>query len=772
MKVKINFILGVLLIVYFDICNAQTIRGKITDEKKSPIEFINVVALSSNDSSFVAGCTTDKNGDYMIQLHEPFSCILRASGVGYRTCYKLINIKDNAINNITLLQEAHLLKGITVSSSNTTQRIDRKEIVPLKMQIYASSNGLDLLNRMKLPGVLVDALAQSVSSVSGMGSIQLRINDVLATVKDILALPLACIVRVEEIDMPGIRYGSGISQVINFIVVRPTSGESGGIGLMNSVNADYGKDNAWIKYNKGKSELGLQYSCDYTGYKRWETNSTQFLMMKNNAMLNINRNGRCKDYKEYVHDAALKYNWTNPDKTTFNIELSTDWNHKPLYKSFESVVESGFHNDSTESETKVKDNTFTPELDIYFEQQLKHGQTLSATLIGTYVKSNYLRSYEIPDYLSAYTVKGDKYSIYGEVDYEKVFKNGNDFSAGYQQTQSYTDNHYLGSTGDVYTAMHDNSEELYAQYDGKIHRFGYVIGIGGKRQHFNEGSNGFTYYYFQPNIVLNYSLSKAITLTYQFGQNYGMPSLSDLSNVIQWQNNYEAVRGNPNLHPGHSNVNILAFQYIKNSLTIYSNIYYQYNHHYINDDAVQRISEGDSIYFLHTKSNNSNYQHLQGRLFVRNGFLNDKLYLSFLVGINRHIVTSSEYCHTHTSLFGNMSADAYLGKWQLSASYDMGYSGLFSEVVNRTYQSANVSVGYKWKQMIMHIGVSDPLIKNGNYTREETLSTIAYKKAYTRIKDMGNMVFVSLSWNFSTGRKHNAGEVEKKYIDKSSGIVK
>lgn len=750
----------------------KNIIGCIKDEKGKPLEYINVIALASKDSSFLAGCITDVKGAYSMHLPQNSSCILKVSGIGYNTSYTAVLSDECSMKDVILQHNEHLLKGVTVSSSNIIQRIDRKEFVPLKIQIENSANGLDLLDKIKLPGVLVDMIAQSVSSVSATGEVQLRINDVLATIQDVLTLNSSRIIRIGQIDMPGIRYGNRVSQVINFIIRRADSGVSGGVSLMSAVNANYGKENGWMKYNKGNSEFGIQYAYDYTGYKKWETSSIQLLQMTDNNVLKIERNGKCNDYKQYLHDAALTYNWTNPDKTVFNVEFSTDWKKTPLYRNIESIVESGFYNDSMTSTTQVKDNSFTPELDLYFLHKLKYNQSISGTLMGTYIKSDYSRSYEIPDYTTAYSVNGDKYSIYGEFNYEKVFKNGHAFSAGYQQTQAYTDNHYNGSTDNVTTSMHNNEEKIYVQYEGKYHKLGYVIGAGGKRQHFNEETNGFTFYNFQPNISLNYSLSKAITLMYEYNQIYELPSLSDLSNVVQWQNNYEVVKGNPNLHPGHSNINNWAFQYIKDRLMIYASIYYQYNHHDINDDAVQHITEGDSIYFVHTKSNNSNYHHLQSRLYVRDGLFNNKLYLSILIGVNRHIVVSDDYCHTHTSTFGGFSADVYFGRWQLSASYDAKYSGLFSEVLNRYYQSANASVGYKLKNLIMHIGMKDPFITNGRQTSNETLSKVAYKMNDTKIKDFGNMVYLSLSWNFSNGRKHKSGDVEKKYINKDSGIVK
>ena len=49
--------------------NAQTIKGKVTDDKNAPLAYANVI-LQTADSIYVAGTTTDMEGRFDLALHE------------------------------------------------------------------------------------------------------------------------------------------------------------------------------------------------------------------------------------------------------------------------------------------------------------------------------------------------------------------------------------------------------------------------------------------------------------------------------------------------------------------------------------------------------------------------------------------------------------------------------------------------------------------------------------------------------------------------------
>lgn len=50
---------------------AQGITGKVVDETDGPLDYVNVVLLNKNDSTFISGTVTNADGEF---LFEPVHC--------------------------------------------------------------------------------------------------------------------------------------------------------------------------------------------------------------------------------------------------------------------------------------------------------------------------------------------------------------------------------------------------------------------------------------------------------------------------------------------------------------------------------------------------------------------------------------------------------------------------------------------------------------------------------------------------------------------------
>ena len=89
---------------------AQTLRGKVLDDKNTPLTYANVV-LQTVDSIYVAGTTTDMEGRFELALHEKAK-LINISFVGYSTITKEISEYDLGI--IQLSPDTQLLGEVTV----------------------------------------------------------------------------------------------------------------------------------------------------------------------------------------------------------------------------------------------------------------------------------------------------------------------------------------------------------------------------------------------------------------------------------------------------------------------------------------------------------------------------------------------------------------------------------------------------------------------------------------------------------------------------------
>ena len=211
------------------------VSGRVSDEADQSIGFANVV-LMRLDSTVVTGKAADSKGRFDLRVVQAGDYLLQVSFVGYVTqTLRLTGIdRDTDVGEMVLSEDAVQLEGVTVSASNTIQKIDRQIILPSPREVAASTSGYDLLGHLQLDGLKVDPVQLAVNTVSG-GGVQLRINDVKASSSQVLALKPGDVLRVEYIDRPGMRYAaSGVEAVINFVVKQPTAGVNGGVSASNS----------------------------------------------------------------------------------------------------------------------------------------------------------------------------------------------------------------------------------------------------------------------------------------------------------------------------------------------------------------------------------------------------------------------------------------------------------------------------------------------------------------------------------------------------------
>ena len=107
-----------------------------------------------------------------------------------------------------------------------------------------------------------------------------------------------------------------------------------------------------------------------------------------------------------------------------------------------------------EVKDREQSKTVIPSLDIYYQLNLKNGQHLYFDVVGTYLGSDYGRTYsmteqgETPVEIVSKT-EGDKYSLIGEAIYERPLWGGK-FTTGMKHNQATMDNVSSNVSDNVY----------------------------------------------------------------------------------------------------------------------------------------------------------------------------------------------------------------------------------------------------------------------------------------------------------------------------------
>lgn len=472
----------------------RKLRGRLIDNHNLPVEFANIQLLNPKDSSFLCGGVSNANGDFVIPCQQK-QALMKVSFVGYKTICKLVPIAR--IGNVRMQANSYLLKGVTVEAARVVEKVDRQIIFPTKEQVKTASNGYDLLDNLSLPTIIVNRAERKVLSLKG-GDVQIRINDVKASMQDVLALQPDEVTKVEFINVPGLKYGdSNLDAVINYQVRRRYAGYVAGVSTMQGTKAGFNNSDGYFKYNVKKSEFSINYSFSYRSVEERSYESLGTYHLPTGETLHRNYLGYDSPFLYTTNNVQLGYNLSEPDKYTLNVRLNFYNHNSPVRGMNQLYQESGKANQYLQNNRKMLEQI--PSLDIYYSLNMPHDQNLALNLVGTYIGTDYqyrMREYTfnkspdesvknapLTDY--SYDATGRKRSLIGEGTYSKNWKQMA-LSVGGQYNISHTDNIYVGSSN-ADTELKYSNLYLFTQLQGQQKWFSYQVGVGATRSSIHQG---------------------------------------------------------------------------------------------------------------------------------------------------------------------------------------------------------------------------------------------------------------------------------------------
>ncbi|MBO4463634.1 MAG: TonB-dependent receptor, partial [Prevotella sp.] len=230
------------------------------------------------------------------------------------------------------------LSEVTVKGAHTVQKVDGQWIYPTKQQIENSANGYSLLAKLTLPHIRVDEAQNSITALTNLGTVQVRINDVIATREDLLTLDMQGIDHIEFVDNPGVRYGEGIAYIIDIKVKKPVSGYVVGTQLTNTLTAMNGNESLYGKINRGHSEFALSYDLDYHHFKGAAYDELAAYELESGNIVSICRKSLNKQTKNLSHNAQLTYSLSD-SSYVFQAKLSGSRDIHPQRKDAEMALD-------------------------------------------------------------------------------------------------------------------------------------------------------------------------------------------------------------------------------------------------------------------------------------------------------------------------------------------------------------------------------------------------------------------------------------------------
>lgn len=408
------------------------------------------------------------------------------------SCHKYGHDKDNAVSDSLILNEV-VVKSSRVVNTNGTLRI-----FPTDKQKENSSTAYGLLSKLALPLISVDEVAHTISAPNNMGAVQVRINDIEATANDLSSIDLSAVKYVEYIRNPGARYGQNVGFVINIIVKKAVSGYVIGADLTHTMTYLNCSDNLFAKFNFGKSEISLSYWLDFSDKRKLRYEETAQYLMPDNSFYYITRRDKERRLKNICHNLQLKYSFSETGRYVFQATLGTDLLNCPDdYTLRENIV-------NQECDTvgiNSSDKSFSPVLDLYYNQNIGRNQSVTINATGTYSDASYSWSYDGKSPYS-YTSDGDSWSLFAEGIYENRMRLLT-FSSGIQYFQKYISNKYLGDAEAINT-IRNSQVYAYAQVKGNLAALEYTFGAGVSRLYYHQANDAYEYWLWRPELSLAY----------------------------------------------------------------------------------------------------------------------------------------------------------------------------------------------------------------------------------------------------------------------------
>lgn len=249
-------------------------------------------------------------------------------------------------------------------------------------------------------------------------------------------------------------------------------------------------------------------------------------------------------------------------------------------------------------------------------------------------------------------IKGKTFSVLGEVDYEKTWKNSR-FTAGIRHTQSWIQNKYVEQN--TIDRMNQGNSYIFGEYWLRLgNHFDGSVGLGYSLYHYApQNRQSHTYSIWRPRFTARYTIDDYSSLRFNFVRMGSVITLDMLSPVVQDIDGIQQSTGNPDVKPYATYKYELQYQY--NRGIFYGKLGAFYTHA---PGAImpEKYWVGDKI--LSRVDNQKNAEELRFYLNTRINVIPGWLTLSAAPGWHKYWMRGNTYTHTYNN-FSSMPVSIF-----------------------------------------------------------------------------------------------------------------
>lgn len=719
------------------------------------VPFVQVSITAIGDSNTTKATVSDLSGRYLLNNIRPGMYLLRAASSPYEEYCDTVRLRmpsgSNTITkDITLVASSYSMQEVTVKGNRAVSHAGHISYTFSDKQIKTARQALDLMSFVE--DLRLNVQSGKLERMNG-GAVKVLLNGANATSNELKSIPPSKIRRVDYYDIPPAKYGTGVT-VVNVITKSLDNGMGAGADITSAVSTGFINGSAYLNMKHGKSQFTADYSVGFRNYRDRQIASTQLyrLFSGDETMLSYKKDhfGYCEQY------ASLKYNYSDEDKTMFQLKLS------PFHETRFSTGSGSLTINSAEKKEISDDNSRSSGfvVDTYFSKKKRSGNEFAANLVGTYHNSRQTMTWQefAGENLSMQDdmlQRADKLSIAGEANYTWHYPAGN-LTVGMKSLSAWA-SAPLSSIMTGYEEQKTKSSSFenfcYGEYSGS--KGAYMFKVGGRMGAvvLKSGGNTFGKFMVLPTVVVARNLKHGIRIQYSLQTESTIPSLSDISEGAAMLNSRLVRKGAANLKSGYNLYNLLSFtkrgKYIDITLAALSD----YDSAPIHTSFAQtRIKSREYIMAI---SQNFVYGWQYGGFYQVGLKLFGETLQFRVYGLLLKQIAKEDKERSYDNFYSPVFFDIQYKKpsWGISYTTAIKSSSLDGMVLSRDENQSHLQAYYQTGGWRFGVGCMWMFTKS-KYCDEILNNPIYGKISTTEIADNKSMITVSVSFNFSKGKKH------------------
>ncbi|MDE6561015.1 MAG: hypothetical protein K2K75_06525 [Muribaculaceae bacterium] len=305
--------------------------GRIIGNDNEPVVAATIMLLAQKDSTVLTYGISDTEGWFSIPCDRK-GVLGKLTCLGYKP--KIESFNKFSLGTIYMEEQAVSLGTVTVEADNAQLFADKSIYRPSETQKKASMSGSDLLNHMAIPQLGI--ISGNSIVTNGGKPVAVFIDYLPATEKDLQAMRVSDVKRVEYLEYPSDPRLQGSAYVINFIMQQYEYGGYAklyGTGSFLNGHTEQGIANVRMQYKRMTYDLmGSAYDHG-TNHSGEEMKETFRIPQEDGSINQFVRRSETTESKQERENYYLIFRATyNSDKvqasSLINTNLDLFWNGK------------------------------------------------------------------------------------------------------------------------------------------------------------------------------------------------------------------------------------------------------------------------------------------------------------------------------------------------------------------------------------------------------------------------------------------------------------